>query len=171
MFELFTIYFVKAIIFATPCWIINMCFNLLNPLRKKFTWIQKINIPLDFGIILPDKERLLGGSQALLGLCVVFIAPLFLGSFGPLAENYLKSFCVFTGDTLGSFVKRRLHIPRGHFLVGVDHADYMIVTTLVFLYLNKIELITACIALIITYIFHPLVCIIGYKLKIKDEMF
>ena len=168
------IYLIQAILFAIPCWIVNISFNLINPFKKRYSFIRNINKPLDFNIVLGDGERLLGGSQGFLSIFLIFFIPALLsitGLFGSYCINFIKAFCVFIGDMLGSFIKRRLHIKRGSFLVGVDHADYMIVSTIVFVSLHIIDIPTACIAIILTYIFHPLVCILGYNLGIKDEKY
>lgn len=171
MIELLYTSTVQAVIFAIPCWIVNMSFNLLNPLKRKFEIINRINFPIDFGIVLKDKQRLLGGSQGFLSFVLITTIPFLLTLFTNLQHTYLKAFCTFLGDALGSFIKRRLRLPQGQFLVGIDHADYMLMTCFVFLTLGKVELSVACIALILTYIFHPLVCILGFKLGIKTEKF
>jgi CDP-2,3-bis-(O-geranylgeranyl)-sn-glycerol synthase len=164
-------YTIQAILFAIPCWIINISFNLLNPLQRLFPNIKKLNGPIDRGIILSDGERLLGGSQGYLSFYVIMLYTAIVSIFVTPVFFFIKGICVFVGDALGSFIKRRLHIGRGKFLVGIDHADYMIVSVLVFIGIGQINYIVGSIALIITYIFHPLVCIIGYKLHIKDQKF
>lgn len=164
-------YIIQAILFATPCWIINMSFNLLNPLQRIFPYIKKLNGPIDRGIILSDGERLLGGSQGYLSFYLIALYTIIVSIFVTPVFFFITCICVFVGDALGSFIKRRLHIGRGDFLVGIDHADYMIVSVLVFMWLGEIDYIIGSIALIMTYIFHPLVCIIGYKLHIKDQKF
>ncbi len=150
-----------------------MSFNFINPLKKRFPTIARINMPIDGGIILRDGERLLGGSQGFLSLVAVIFVPIILSLW--LQETFamllLKSICVFGGDAIGSFIKRRLHVPRGAFLPGIDHGDYMIMSLIVFCGLGSLSLTIGIVALILTYIFHPLACLLGYKLGIKDEPF
>jgi CDP-2,3-bis-(O-geranylgeranyl)-sn-glycerol synthase len=171
MLPLLQEYIIQAILFATPCWIINMSFNLINPLQKRFEIVRTYNGPIDRGIILSDGQRLLGGSQGYFSFVIIIIYTLIVSFFVYPMFFFIKGVCVFVGDALGSFIKRRLRISRGEFLVGIDHADYMLVSIPVFIGLGQIDYITGCIALILTYIFHPLVCILGYKLHIKDQKF
>jgi CDP-2,3-bis-(O-geranylgeranyl)-sn-glycerol synthase len=157
--------------YALPCWIINISLNFIYPLRRDVPFFQKFNFPFDFGKSFYDGRRIFGESQGFLSIPVIIITPLILHLFiaQSLSLLFLKSFCVFVGDLLGSFIKRRLGLPRGTFLPGVDHGDYMIITGLV-CYLAGVETLEVVIsALIITYIFHPIVCYIGYRLNIKRE--
>jgi CDP-2,3-bis-(O-geranylgeranyl)-sn-glycerol synthase len=171
MLPLLQEYIIQAILFATPCWIINMSFNLINPLQKRFEIVRRYNSPIDRGIILSDGQRLLGGSQGFFSFIVIILYTCIVSLFVYPISFLIKGICVFVGDALGSFIKRRLRIARGEFLVGIDHADYMLVSVAVFIWLGEIDYIIGCIALILTYIFHPLVCILGYKLHIKDQKF
>lgn len=165
--------FLAAVTFAVPCWVINMSFNFLRPLRRFFSVFQGLNSPLDFGLMLPDGRRLLGDSQGFLSLPVVLLVPPLVYLFVPdsMGILYLKALTVLAGGIAGSFIKRRLGIPRGGFLVGVDHADYMLATCVIFLAFDLVSVPVACLALALTYVFHPLACIAGYYLGIKKEMF
>ncbi len=165
--------FLAAVTFAVPCWVVNMSFNFLRPLRKSFPVFERLNVPLDFGTVLCDGRRVLGDSQGLLSLPVVLLLPLLLYPFVPdsMGILYLKALTVLVGGVLGSFIKRRIGIPRGGFLVGVDHADYMLATCAVFLAFDLVSVPVAFLALALTYVFHPVACIIGYRLGIKKEMF
>jgi CDP-2,3-bis-(O-geranylgeranyl)-sn-glycerol synthase len=168
--DVYTLFF-AAVHFAWPCWLVNLSFQFLVPIRRRFPQLERINFPMDGGIVLRDGMRLFGTAQGTLSLFFVILIPLTLYLFGvdSFGVLLLKAVCVMLGDLVGSFVKRRLKMARGTYLVGVDHGDYMIMSSIVFLSLGMVSVPVACFALIITYIFHPLFCLAGYGLGIKDR--
>lgn len=95
--------------------------NLLPPLAS-LALADRWNQPLDFGLHLPDGQRLFGPHKtirgvvtALLGGTLVF--PL-LGVAWPVAAT--ASLLAVAGDLLSSCIKRRLRQPSGTALIGLD---------------------------------------------------
>jgi CDP-2,3-bis-(O-geranylgeranyl)-sn-glycerol synthase len=159
-----------ALAFAGPCWIVNLSHNFIVPLKKIFPALIKIDPPIDGGLRW-GKNRILGGSITYAGLLVTLIMPfllvyVFSQSFQILM---LKSLSVYIGGALGSFIKRRLGYMRGEFMPIVDHGDYILFTSIIFYALKLEYLLVILGGIALTYIFHPIACYIGYKLKIKTE--
>lgn len=163
--------FASALQFGFACWLFNSCLNFLAPLQKAFRHSWILNAPLDRGLVLSDGYRLIGDSITVLGIALMFVAPLPLSLITgeSLWLVALKCVCASVGGVLGSFVKRRLGMPRGKFLPLVDHGDYMIVTVAFFVAFNLVDPLVGLVALVGTYIVHPMVCVVAYFLKIKNE--
>ena len=103
--------------------------------------------------------------------------------FGPFWSNIGIMFCLSTGallgDLCGAFTKRRLGMERGQKSPILDQYDFVVgaflLTTLFypdFIYANFFEGIhiwAFVFILIITFVIHRGVNIIGYKLGVKNE--
>jgi CDP-2,3-bis-(O-geranylgeranyl)-sn-glycerol synthase len=163
--------FASALQFGLACWLFNAGLNLLAPLQKAFPHSWLLNAPLDWRLVLPDGHRLVGDSITVLGIVLMFLMPFPLSLIAgePLWLVALKCACASAGGILGSFVKRRLGMPRGKFLPLVDHGDYMIVTVACFIAFDLVDPLVGLVALVGTYIVHPMVCVVAYLLKIKSE--
>jgi CDP-2,3-bis-(O-geranylgeranyl)-sn-glycerol synthase len=87
-----------------------------NLLGARWTW------PVDFGLTLPDGQRLFGSSCTFRGwvaaLAATAVAAWLLGleALTGLAIGALA----MTGDMLSSFIKRRLGMPPGSMALGLD---------------------------------------------------
>jgi len=85
-------------------------------LQKRFSW------PVDFGISLPDGERLFGMSKTIRGvlLSLMFTAVIakLIGLSWLLGLNV--ALWVMLGDLLSSFIKRRLGFSCGRQALGID---------------------------------------------------
>jgi len=153
--------------------------------------------PVDFGKswrgkrILGDGKTwlgLIGGVAAgvSLGIVMLFVAfqfdPVNFWGFESCSKGlgviFVLSLGSLLGDMAGSFVKRRLGIPRGAKAPGLDQYDFLVGSILLVLLVypewfisNFIEgeHILALVALIIAVpILHKLVNVIGYKMGKKD---
>lgn len=159
-------FFIELLIYVVPCWIINTALNVFQFIPI----LSKIDRPFDFDINFLDKRPILGKSTTLVGF---FVA---LGS-GVLVELFftnwqiglIKGFTVFFGHALGSFIKRRLNIPNGGYVPIVDHGDYVILTGLVFFSMHIINLELFLCSIPLTLIVHPILCYIGYNLKLRKS--
>ncbi len=148
----------------------------------QFIWAFKKIIPLDhilrkidepFDFIFFDNKPFIGSGLRITSIVPILTLPFFFNLFLPVSLfYYLKlTSLVFLGDLLGSIIKRRLGYKKGEFAVFIDHGDYILVTGTIFLLLNYISIEVFLYSLLLTYILHPIVCLIGYKLKIKKEPF
>ncbi len=83
---------------------------------------QRWETPLDGGRVLTDGQRLFGRSCTLRG----WLAALLTGALGaavlglPAAVGLLIGATAMAGDTLSSFVKRRLGLAPGSMALGLD---------------------------------------------------
>lgn len=78
--------------------------------------------PLDGGLVLPDGQRLLGPSCTLRGwLAAALVTPLAALVLGlPAGIGLTMGLLAMVGDSLSSFLKRRLRRPPGSMALGLD---------------------------------------------------
>ena len=109
--------------------------------------------PLDFGMTLQDKRRLLGKSKTLRGFVAGILAGTVVGGliasyyvlpfFSSAQEQFIAFFLVglgaMSGDTIGSFIKRRVGVePGGPFFL--DTFLFVVVSLLFVLPIAKAQL-------------------------------
>ncbi|WP_010479275.1 CDP-2,3-bis-(O-geranylgeranyl)-sn-glycerol synthase [Thermococcus zilligii] len=95
--------------------------------------------PMDGGKTWRDGRRIFGDGKTwrgffggvatgtLIGAIQYFITPGFYGSFKTaLLLAFLLSFGALIGDLVGSFIKRRLDLPRGYPAIGLDQLGFLI---------------------------------------------
>ncbi|MEM2726930.1 MAG: CDP-2,3-bis-(O-geranylgeranyl)-sn-glycerol synthase [Archaeoglobaceae archaeon] len=147
--------------------------------------------PMDFGKNFVDGRRILGDGKTFSGffggiLGGILIAnvqrvievPLGVKIFSSIPYNeFLYLVLAFTfgsmlGDSVGSFVKRRLGFERGRSFPIVDQLTFLIFA-MAFASLTKAfwELfgtLEIAIAIIITPVLHLLVNFLAYKMKLKE---
>ncbi len=157
------------LIYTTAIWVANITLNLLYVLKRYLPQTAKYDYPVDLGRTMGDGWRVLGPSTTLYGVLVTMImvlayTPFFRGAIA----IWIPAF-VFVGHMLGSFIKRRLHVPDGHYLLLVDHGDYTIFTSVVLLLIGHISWQLALTIVIFTYLTHPLACLLAFKLKLKEN--
>jgi len=83
--------------------------------------------------------------------------------------GFLLGFGAIIGDMAGSFIKRRLNIPRGRPAPVLDQDDFVLGSLFFASLVVAIKFEWIILALIITPIFHFIASVIAYKLKIKKE--
>jgi hypothetical protein len=150
--------------FVVPCWLINMSLNLIYIAKRNFPALETFDQPLDGGMRLRDGQRLLGSSTTWLGIIVAIIAGLLIQRlFGQtIMIGLLTGLTVYIGHTLGSFIKRRAHVKDGGFLPGVDHANYVITTGIIFGLMHLFPWQVILIGIALTYVLHPIVAYLAY---------
>ena len=154
--------------FIIPAWSINILLNLLYPLSQRFTFIKKINTPLD-GNACIGKNRLLGNSTTLLGLGVALCGGLIFQIVYPESHGVLIALGMYLGHMLGSFIKRRLGYEDGKYLFGVDHGDGILVAGFLLFRNGYITGLIYILGVITTYLLFPLLCRIGFSLKLRKN--
>jgi CDP-diglyceride synthetase len=78
--------------------------------------------PIDAGLFLPDGERLFGKNKTLRGLGSALIVTTLIGllfGFSWQIGALIAAFAML-GDLLSSFIKRRLALPSGSQVFGLD---------------------------------------------------
>lgn len=157
---------VNFLIYFSIAWGANIALNLLYVIKRYIPGASRFDYPIDFKFIY-KKNRLIGDSITIAGLAVSLLLGLVLYILNINIIWVLIPPIVFMGDLLGSFVKRRISKKRGEFVPLIDHGNYMILLGIIFVLLRYINVTFALTALLLTYILHPLACIIAYRLKLR----
>ncbi|ASI99987.1 CDP-2,3-bis-(O-geranylgeranyl)-sn-glycerol synthase [Thermococcus gorgonarius] len=137
--------------------------------------------PIDGGRNWRDGRRILGDGKTwrgffggvaagtLVGVIQYFITPGFYGSLKTaLLLAFLLSFGALVGDLVGSFIKRRLNLPRGYPAVGLDQLGFLI-SALAFAYPVKTVSSGQMLALLIlTPLIHWSANYFAYKMGWKS---
>ncbi len=153
--------------------------------------------PMDFGKKLRDGNRILGDGKTWRGffggaLCGIIIGSVQLGvayqfdekawGLGDLHNALLiisiLAFGALCGDTLGSFLKRRMGKARGEKMPGLDQYDFLIGAWVLLLlfratwfvnhFIYDLHILALITVIILTPLLHRVVNILGYKLGKKD---
>lgn len=153
-----------------PCIFINTFLNIFWEIKRRYHF-EKYDVHFDFDLKFKSGKQIIGTSTTWGGLILSLLMGIVMwwfipGSFHPI----LLSICVFFGHAIGSFIKRRLNIPRGQYLPVVDHGDYIILTTSVFYLLKYIDLQIMLISILIVLIIHPFLCIAGYYMGLRENI-
>ena len=150
-----------------PAIITNLMLNIFYEIKRKCNLLW-LDYPLDLNLNL-GKNRLLGDSTTIGGFIVSIICGLGL-SFVPFFQYTLTlSLLSYFGHALGSFIKRRLGIPRGNFLPIVDHGDYMILSSIYFVSLDVINYKYALLCTILVMIIQPVFAYLSWRLGIRED--
>lgn len=149
-------------------WSANISLNLLYVVKKYVPEFKYLNYPLDLRLSFRG-ERLIGDSVNIIGL--VFSLAISLAVYSATQTAIWASIpvLVYAGNMLGSFIKRRMHIKSGEFLPIADHGDYMLLLGIVFVSLHYIDTLFAVLAILLTYLLHPLACLVAYKLGLREH--
>lgn len=149
-------------------WGTNMSLNLLYVLKKYVPKTASFDYPIDGGLQYKG-NRLVGESTTVWGLilclAISFVVYFYFSSFKWLIIPLL----VYCGHMLGSIIKRRMHKKGGEYVPFVDHGDYMILTGLVFMALGYVTPTFALASILITYLLHPIVCFLAFRLKLREH--
>ena len=160
-FNNFLIYFLIA-------WGANIALNFLYIIKRYIPEFKNLNYPLDFGLTYKG-ERLLGDSVNIIGFIFCLFISLSLYFFIHNLAWSIIPVIVYIGNLLGSFIKRRVHKKSGEFMPLVDHGDYMILLGFIFILKGYISFSFALSALLLTYLLHPLACLLAFKLKLRER--
>ncbi len=134
----------------------------------------KLTKPIDGGKIAKDGNRLLGDGKTWLGIIASFIGGALGGlvastwGIGSIYSGMLIGFSAIFGDSIGSFIKRRLKMKRGSNAGLLDQMDFIIASLIVASFFQSFTLAQILFILISTPLLHRISNIIGYKLKLKS---
>ncbi len=143
---------------------------LLIPIGRTFPLVRKLNVPVDFGVML-GQSRLVGPSRTFLGLIVAILVGIIWLSVSDDSYALIKTLLAFVGVVLASFIKRRLNLKQGAPFLIADQIDYLLLVAAVFYICALENIFVLGAALIITAIAHPIVCYVAYKLHLKESPF
>ncbi len=157
----------NALLFAAPCWIVNISLNGLYVIGKFFPKFKNFDTPLDGGRTLRyDSRRILGNSTTIPGIIVALASGLLIAHYtdSDLTNGFILGLSVYLGHALGSFIKRRAGYYDGQFMPLVDHGDYIVTAGLIFWYLEIFSTKTVILGIAATYILHPAFTYLAYLL-------
>ncbi|HDI46330.1 MAG TPA: CDP-2,3-bis-(O-geranylgeranyl)-sn-glycerol synthase [Candidatus Methanomethylia archaeon] len=132
--------------------------------------LVKGKTPIDLGRMFIDGRRLLGNGKTVEGFAAGVLTGGIAGTLitGNPAFGFLASLGAMIGDLAGSFIKRRLGIPRGHCFPLLDQLDFILGALALTAPVHPIEPYAAIILLVATPPIHLAANAVAYKLKIKD---
>ncbi len=171
--------FVKAVWILIPAYAAN-----------GFPPLSRGKHPLDFYRNFSDHRRMFGAGKTVEGTFLGIVAGTAYGyletllypTFQQAANFYgtslptMNIFVAFMialgaicGDLVGSFIKRRMNLPRGKEVLLLDQLNFVIGAAVFSFAFTQISLWMFLIMILITPIIHRIVNIIGYLLKLKNE--
>jgi CDP-2,3-bis-(O-geranylgeranyl)-sn-glycerol synthase len=178
--EIFSIYtLVEAVWLVLPVYAANGLVPLFRGKR-----------PLDFGRKFTDGRPILGPGKTVegfiaacaVGALIAFIEQLAFPclpwglSDRPLTIVPMSAFLGFvlglgaiSGDSAGSFVKRRIGLERGRPAPLLDQLDFLIGALLLVSLFTAVKAEWVVLLVIITPLIHYLTSVIGYRLGAKKE--
>jgi CDP-2,3-bis-(O-geranylgeranyl)-sn-glycerol synthase len=163
---------VDLLVFLIPIYVANSSPVLLGG-----------GMPLDFGISLGDGKRLLGKGKTVRGflagvvagtvagglIALVYVLPYFSSPEEQFIAGFVVSLGTMIGDSMGSFLKRRLGLESGK-PFWPDTVLFLLIA-LAFIYpLASAELyqpLNLIIFLLLTVVLHPLTNAIANRLGLK----
>jgi hypothetical protein len=154
------------LIYFCIAWGANISLNFLYILKRYVPGFKILDYPMDFKLNYKG-DRLFGDSVNIIGLivCAVISLELYL-SIHNLAWSLIPTI-VYFGNLIGSFIKRRAHKKSGEFMPLIDHGDYMLLLGIIFASFGYISFWFALLGVLVTYILHPIACVIAFKLKLR----
>ncbi len=160
---------INVLAIIVPCGLINIALNIFWEIKRKYNF-EKLDVHFDFDRTFKSGKKIIGTSTTWGGLVLCLLLGIIIEWLYPNSFHaVLLSVCVFFGHAIGSFIKRRLGLPRGKYLPVVDHGDYIILTTSVFYVLGYANLLTMLLSIGIILVIHPVVCISAYYLGLRED--
>lgn len=106
-------------------------------LIRQIPLIDKLSYPLDCYVKFLDGQRVLGSSKTWRGVFAAMLATMLCsaGLNSGWVIGLVVGFLAMLGDSLSSFIKRRLGMPPSHMALGIDQIPESL---LPFIYLNYI---------------------------------
>jgi hypothetical protein len=153
-------------IYCSIAWGTNILLNSLYVIKKYIPQAERFDWPIDGGLQY-KKDRLVGESTTLAGLCLCVALSILLSVVGFNFSWTVIPLLTYLGHMIGSIIKRRMHRKGGEFVPFVDHGDYMITIGFTFVALRYITPLFAIYGIALTYVLHPIVCLLSFKLKLK----
>ncbi|MBR9689607.1 MAG: CDP-2,3-bis-(O-geranylgeranyl)-sn-glycerol synthase [Candidatus Altiarchaeota archaeon] len=160
---------IEALLWISPAYTANMAPVFSH--RFNFLGLRR---PIDGGRMAKDGNRLLGDGKTWQGIVAATVLGALTGQvlsiwgLGTLITGAVIGFFAIFGDTVGSFMKRRIGVKRGGKAGLLDSMDFIIFSLLVSLPLYPWKLEQIALLLIINPVLHRSANIIGYWLKLKN---
>jgi len=139
--------------------------------------------PLDLGLKFIDGRRLLGKNKSIEGFAAGIVGGILVGCIYTLVTHNIawitygavSGIGAMAGDSLNSFVKRRLNIRSGDPFIPMDQLSFILVAYVLVVMLGidnavgiRLSLADLAIGIYIVMVLHPLTNLVAYFLKLKD---
>lgn len=166
--------------------------NMAPVLAKRWPWFERFNRPIDGGKSWRGR-RLLGDNKTWRGLIAGWLLALGLTliqfwlyeasspvrdfyridmqNVNPLLWASALSLGALSGDMIKSFFKRQIGIAPGKNWVPFDQLDFVVGTLVASAFLIDLETRFYFIAVALGLFLHPLVNLLGWTLRLKDQPF
>lgn len=140
------------------------------------TFIRK-GTPLDKGKVFIDGRRILGDGKTIEGLIVglyfgfvvSFSYTIVFGHYVLALQLLASSLGALLGDIIGSFIKRRIGIPRGGRALILDQLDFYLGANALLLITGfKINVWVFLVGAVIVLVLHVITNRIAYMLGLKN---
>jgi CDP-2,3-bis-(O-geranylgeranyl)-sn-glycerol synthase len=165
--------------------------NIAPILANRFHVFPRLALPIDCNVtFIFDGKRLLGPRKTVRGFLLGTLAAMFVASMqsflwpffpfptlglvnyasvNPLLLGFLLGFGSLVGDSVGSFIKRRIGWEPGRSFLGLDQVDMLIAVIFVASWKYHVSAIAIVTLLVGTFIWHLVLSWGAYKLRIRDE--
>jgi len=154
---------------AAPCYVANAVPVIVAKVLRR-------THPLDGGVRFVDGRRLLGNGKSVEGFIAGVAAGTLVGlvlqpsGLSSIERAFLLSLGSMVGDSLGSFVKRRVGLERGAPAPLLDQLSFLLVALLAYqLAFSDLPLEVAAILVIATPPIHLLANFLAYKAGLKNR--
>ena len=166
--------------------------NMAPVLAKHWSVLKQLDKPIDNGRIWRG-HRLLGAHKTWRGfvagwlLATAFVLIQFwlydhtaffndfyrfdIAGLNPIAWSTALTLGALGGDAIKSFFKRQIDIPPGKSWVPFDQIDYVVGTLIVASLLVDMPIRFYAIAFLLGLFLHPLVNLLGWAIRVKDNPF
>ncbi|MFH1448069.1 MAG: CDP-2,3-bis-(O-geranylgeranyl)-sn-glycerol synthase [Candidatus Micrarchaeota archaeon] len=127
-------------------------------------------VHMDFGRKLRDGKRILGDGKTWRGFFLGILAGTTCGFIlGFPILGFLLSFGTLVGDTIGSFIKRRMDIGRGKQSVVLDQLTFLLVAlAFAYPYLPAyVDGYGVLFLIVLTYFMHVFSNVLAHRLGLK----
>lgn len=148
-----------------PAWVANA-----SPLAISKFVPEGLRKPIDLGKSMADGNRILGDGKTFAGFVFGVLAGTATGALqGNAALGAMLGLGAMVGDTVGSFVRRRLGAKRGEDVPVLNQLDFVAGALLFGSAMRGWSLAEIAAICIITVPMHRLTNWVAYKLGIKEE--
>lgn len=140
-------------------------------LIRRLPVLAKYTYPVDFGVMFSDGRRLLGPTKTWRGISAAILLTTLCS--GLLLNAWLTGLIVgslaMLGDSLSSFLKRRLAIPPSHMALGIDQIPESLLPLMYLQSCWHFDVSSVWLLVLIFFILELLISRILYRLHIRKQ--
>jgi len=142
---------------------------LLMLLGVTLLYFKKYNWPIDFKMKSVDGNRILGDGKTMFGFLIGVICGTLVGIIqGRAVLGFLLSLGTMVGDSIGSFIKRRLRVKQGKNAPLIDDTIFVIVAFFFVYPFYSFPFYYLPLSVVAAPILHKIANIFAHKVKLKE---